>query len=171
MVWTCQQTDRYIGKRYPAGKCGRRQERKTAVAIKITDWTGKNMLEVWQAWRLTDVNWEKLWQHHQWCLYKIRRRTCPVETEVLWLGPTDRSREPRSAGFATADADLFKYFMPKLAKMTGHHLGFRFDDLRRFNPLEIGAILAITIWSINPRKMSTRPPGWSGRTNHSPDGI
>ena len=32
----------------------------------------------------------------------------------------------------------------------------------------LGPMLAITIWLINPRKIPTRPPGWSGRTNHSP---
>ena len=60
------------------------------------------------------------------------------------------------------------YFMPggrKLAEITGRHFRILF---RLHNPLEICVILAITIWSINPRKMSTRPPDWSGRTNHLP---
>ena len=52
-----------------------------------------------------------------------------AEPLAFRLFTTDRSREPRSAGFATVDAGLSKYFMPKLAKITGRHLGFRIDDL------------------------------------------
>ena len=86
-----------------------------------------------------------------------------TEPFAFRLFTTDRCREPRSTGFATVEADL-----SKIAIISGRHLGLRFYDLIL---LEISAILAITIsysWSINPRKMSTRPPGWSGRTNHSP---
>ena len=92
------------------------------------------------------------------------------------LNRSDISRgrgEPRSAVFATPTADaqlqyvITEYFIPELAKITGRDLGFHFDDLK-INPLEISARLAITIWSINPRRIPTRPPGWSGRTNHSP---